>query len=64
MVETRIVIEHLPRFQRITVTSPGQTIEFRIEAPPTVALKALADYLNRWATEGRRPQNLAEVFGR
>lgn len=51
MTDTRTVIciEHFPRYQRITVERPGGQIEFRIEAPPTVALRSLADFLIRWA---------------
>lgn len=52
---TMIFIHHHPRGNVVEVCAPGGKTELRIEAPPRVALRALADYLTQWAAGKRGP---------
>lgn len=54
--ETRLIIEHHPRFTRATIWSPGEQLEFRAEGPPNIVYAALADYFRAWADGRRRAQ--------
>jgi hypothetical protein len=50
-VETSITITHKPNSQHIVVKASSGRKLLEVDAPPKVALRALADYLRWWANK-------------
>jgi hypothetical protein len=49
--ETIVTITHKPNSQHVVVKSSSGRTLLAVDAPPKVALRALADYLRWWANK-------------